>query len=145
MPPPTPPGATESAESTILLPLVPMFPLPAPAINLLANIVPVSENFASPPPLTEYVPKLVEPPATAGVPLVLLRYLFSPAEPITILTDSPAVNDIESYLTNGTGAIAESEMPFKNNEDTISISEIQNKKVLTLLSIFSVFFLFLNN
>lgn len=37
----------------------------------------------------------------------------------------------ESYLTNGTGAIAESEMPFENNEDTISISEIQNKKVLT--------------
>lgn len=33
----------------------------------------------------------------------------------------------ESYLTNGTGAIPESEMPFENNENTIDISEIQNK------------------
>lgn len=35
----------------------------------------------------------------------------------------------ESYLTNGTGAIIEEEMPFKNNEDIIDISEIQNKSV----------------
>lgn len=35
----------------------------------------------------------------------------------------------ESYLTNGTGAIPESEMPFENNENTINISEIQNKTV----------------
>lgn len=34
-----------------------------------------------------------------------------------------------SYLTNGTGAIDESEMPFENNENIISITEIQNKKV----------------
>lgn len=35
------------------------------------------------------------------------------------------------YLTNGTGAIAESEMPFENNENQISISEIQNKNIIT--------------
>lgn len=35
----------------------------------------------------------------------------------------------ESYLTNGTGAIPESEMPFENNENTIDISQIQNKTV----------------
>ena len=34
-----------------------------------------------------------------------------------------------SYLTNGSGAIDESEMPFENNEDIINISEIQNKTV----------------
>lgn len=34
-----------------------------------------------------------------------------------------------SYLTNGSGAISESEMPFENNEDTIDISQIQNKTV----------------
>ena len=36
-----------------------------------------------------------------------------------------------SYLTNGTGAIAEEEMPFENNEEIIDISEIQNKTVST--------------
>lgn len=36
-----------------------------------------------------------------------------------------------SYLTNGTGAILESEMPFENNEDIIELSKIQNKKVIT--------------
>lgn len=35
----------------------------------------------------------------------------------------------ETYLVNGTGAIPESEMPFKNNEDIIDISEIQNKTI----------------
>ncbi len=35
------------------------------------------------------------------------------------------------YLTNGTGAILESDMPFENNEDTIELSKIQNKKVQT--------------
>lgn len=35
------------------------------------------------------------------------------------------------YLTNGTGAIAESEMPFENNENKIDISKIQNKDVIT--------------
>lgn len=34
-----------------------------------------------------------------------------------------------SYLTNGSGAIPESEMPFQNNEDIIDISQIQNKTV----------------
>lgn len=34
-----------------------------------------------------------------------------------------------SYLTNGTGAIPESELPFENNENIIDISEIQNKTV----------------
>lgn len=35
----------------------------------------------------------------------------------------------EPYFTNGNGAVAESEMPFENNENTINISEIQNKTV----------------
>lgn len=35
----------------------------------------------------------------------------------------------ESYLTNGSGAINESEMPFENNENTIDINNIQNKTV----------------
>lgn len=34
-----------------------------------------------------------------------------------------------AYLTNGQGAIDETSMPFENNEDTIDISEIQNKTV----------------
>lgn len=34
-----------------------------------------------------------------------------------------------SYLTNGLGAIDESEMQFENNEDSIEISKIQNKTV----------------
>lgn len=36
-----------------------------------------------------------------------------------------------AYLTNGTGAIAEAEMPFENNEKKINISEIQGKTVKT--------------
>ena len=36
-----------------------------------------------------------------------------------------------AYLTNGTGAIEESAMPFENNENKISLSSIQNKKVVT--------------
>lgn len=35
----------------------------------------------------------------------------------------------ESYLINGSGAIAENEMPFENNENLIDINEIQNKTV----------------
>lgn len=35
----------------------------------------------------------------------------------------------ESYLTNGQGAIDESQMPFENNHNLINISEIQNKTV----------------
>lgn len=34
-----------------------------------------------------------------------------------------------AYLTNGSGAVDESEMPFEDNENTIDISEIQNKEV----------------
>ena len=34
-----------------------------------------------------------------------------------------------SYLTNGSGAINETEMPYENNSDSINISEIQNKKI----------------
>lgn len=37
----------------------------------------------------------------------------------------------DSYLTNGMGAIDESEMPFENNENEIPLSSIQNKKVVT--------------
>ncbi len=36
-----------------------------------------------------------------------------------------------SYLTNGMGAIPESELPFEDNEDPIDISKIQNKTVST--------------
>lgn len=36
-----------------------------------------------------------------------------------------------AYLTNGTGAILEADMPFENNEDEINISEIENKIVQT--------------
>lgn len=34
-----------------------------------------------------------------------------------------------SYLTNGMGAINESQMPFEDNENTINLSQIQNKTV----------------
>ena len=34
-----------------------------------------------------------------------------------------------SYLTNGMGAINESDMPFENNENTININAIQDKEV----------------
>lgn len=37
----------------------------------------------------------------------------------------------ESYLTNGSGAISEDEMPFENNENRISINEIQGKTVVS--------------
>lgn len=36
---------------------------------------------------------------------------------------------VEPYLTNGTGAIEESGMPFENNENIVNISSIQNKTV----------------
>ena len=36
---------------------------------------------------------------------------------------------VESYLTNGLGAISESEMPFENNSNIIDIDSIKNKKV----------------
>lgn len=36
-----------------------------------------------------------------------------------------------NYLTNGMGAISESDMPFKEDESNINISEIQNKDVKT--------------
>ena len=36
---------------------------------------------------------------------------------------------VSSYLINGSGAIQEAEMPFENNENTVDISEIQNKTV----------------
>lgn len=35
------------------------------------------------------------------------------------------------YLTNGLGAISETSMPFENNGDTIDISQIQNKEVIS--------------
>ena len=37
------------------------------------------------------------------------------------------------YLTNGQGAINESDMPFEDTEEYIDISEIQNKEVVTTL------------
>lgn len=39
----------------------------------------------------------------------------------------------ETYLTNGMGAVNESEMPFEDNMNDINISEIQNKNVSTTL------------
>ena len=38
-----------------------------------------------------------------------------------------------AYLTNGSGAIAEEELKFENNQDKIDISDIQNKEVITTL------------
>lgn len=38
-------------------------------------------------------------------------------------------NIAESYLTNGLGPINEDDMPFEDNEDTISIDKIKNKTV----------------
>ena len=38
-----------------------------------------------------------------------------------------------AYLTNGSGAISESELPFENSEEKIDISEIKNKTVATTL------------
>ncbi|CDD37742.1 cell surface protein (Probable cell surface-associated cysteine protease) [Clostridium sp. CAG:356] len=35
----------------------------------------------------------------------------------------------ESYLTNGSGAVPETEMPFENNENLIEINQIKNKTV----------------
>lgn len=36
-----------------------------------------------------------------------------------------------AYLTNGSGAVLETDMPFENNSDKIDISEIQNKRVVS--------------
>ena len=36
-----------------------------------------------------------------------------------------------AYLTNGVGAVLESDMPFEDNEDLIDISELNNKTVQT--------------
>ncbi len=44
-----------------------------------------------------------------------------------------------SYLTNGTGAIQETDMPFENNENKIEISEIQNKKTCTKVNDWVIF------
>jgi len=38
---------------------------------------------------------------------------------------------VENYLTSGQGAIEESQMPFSNVNNTIDISEIQNKRIET--------------
>lgn len=38
-----------------------------------------------------------------------------------------------AYLTNGQGAIEESQMPFENDESLIELSQIQNKNVVTQL------------
>lgn len=38
-------------------------------------------------------------------------------------------NKALTYLTNGTGAVEESEMPFEDNSNNIDISEIKNKKI----------------
>ncbi len=43
-------------------------------------------------------------------------------------------NTFEAYLTNGTGAISETEMPFENNTDLIELSKIQNVNVITQLN-----------
>lgn len=38
---------------------------------------------------------------------------------------------VVSYLTNGTGAIKESDMPFENNQNDIEISKIQDKEIIS--------------
>ena len=43
--------------------------------------------------------------------------------------DGGSWNLASSYLTNGSGAIDENQMPFENNEDTIDMSVIQEKTV----------------
>lgn len=43
------------------------------------------------------------------------------------------------YFTNGTGAIAEKDMEFENNEDSIYISEIQDKDVITQVNDITIF------
>ena len=40
---------------------------------------------------------------------------------------------IETYLTNGKGAIPEENMPFEDNEDVIDISQLDNKNPVTTL------------
>lgn len=45
------------------------------------------------------------------------------------VNDGGAWDFASSYLTNGSGAIDENEMPFENNYKTIDISEIQGKTV----------------
>ena len=44
-----------------------------------------------------------------------------------------------AYLTNGLGAIDESEMEFENNSNIIDISEIQNKNVITQVNDITIF------
>lgn len=44
-----------------------------------------------------------------------------------------------NYLTNGTGAILESSMPFEDNQDEIDISKIQNKEVVTTVEDYILF------
>lgn len=39
-----------------------------------------------------------------------------------------------TYLTNGSGAIKETDMPFENTENNIDITKIQNKEVVTTLN-----------
>lgn len=46
---------------------------------------------------------------------------------------------ILNYLTNGTGAVLESSMPFEDNQDEINISEIQNKEVVTTVEDYIIF------
>lgn len=43
------------------------------------------------------------------------------------------------YYTSGQGPILEEEMPFKNNEDLINISEIQNRTVIKKIDAYNVY------
>lgn len=51
----------------------------------------------------------------------------------TNISNGGNIGMVLAYLTNGMGAIDESDLPFENNEDNIDISEIQNKEVKTTL------------
>lgn len=44
-----------------------------------------------------------------------------------------------NYLTNGSGAILESDMPFEDNQDDIDISKIQNKETITTVEDYIIF------
>ncbi len=50
-----------------------------------------------------------------------------------------------AYLTNGSGAVLESDMPFENNEDLIDISNIENKTVQTEVNDTVMFPLYIGN
>lgn len=67
-----------------------------------------------------------------------LRYAFlnnqkNPYGISTNVSDGGNFYMASMYLTNGSGAVAESDLPFENSEEKIDISQIKNKTVQTTL------------